>query len=313
MTDLGEAPRRILVIRHGALGDFVLSTGPFRAIRSHHLADTITLLTTAPFKELAKNSRLFNDVWIDSRPGVFAPRKWIALHRRLRDGQFQRVYDLQTSGRSSFYFRLFGTPKPEWSGIAPGASHRHTNPRRTSMHTLERQREQLEVSGISHVPPSNLDWMTGDLAKFPLRRPYALLVPGGSAHRPEKRWSAAHFTELAGRLDAAGLRPVVLGTASENALGRQIADVGGLNLTGQTTLEDIAALARGATIAVGNDTGPMHMAAAVRCRSIVLFSDASDPALCAPRGGHVLVIQIPKLGNLSVDEVARPALEVLDQ
>ena len=126
MTDLAQAPRRILVIRHGALGDFVLSIGPFRAIRSHHLADHITLLTTAPFRELAETSGLFNDVWIDSRPGVFPAWKWIALRRHLRDGQFHRVYDLQTSGRSSFYFRLLGTPRPEWSGIASGASHRCT-------------------------------------------------------------------------------------------------------------------------------------------------------------------------------------------
>ncbi|MBT3396405.1 MAG: ADP-heptose--LPS heptosyltransferase, partial [Alphaproteobacteria bacterium] len=85
VNDLGQPPRRILVIRHGALGDFVLSTGPFRAIRSHHLADHITLLTTSPFKELAETSGLFNDVWIDSRPSAFAPWKWFALRRQLRD------------------------------------------------------------------------------------------------------------------------------------------------------------------------------------------------------------------------------------
>jgi len=176
------------------------------------------------------------------------------------------------------------------------------------MHTLERQREQLAVAGIRNVPPPNLDWVTVDLAKFALRRPYALLVPGGSAHRLQKRWPAAHYAELAGRLSAAGLRPVVLGTAAEQALGQEIAGSGGLDLTGQTDLADIAELARGATVAVGNDTGPMHMAAAVGCRSVVLFSNASDPALCAPRGDHVLAIQISILAELSVDEVARPAL-----
>ena len=308
MTGLGTAPRRILVIRHGALGDFVLSTGPFRAIRAHHLADQVTLLTTAPFEKLAVTSGLFNHVWTDPRPSAFAPRKWWALGRRLRAGGFSRVYDLQTSRRSSFYFRLFGPPKPEWSGIAPSASHQHTNPRRTSMHTLERQREQLAVAGISHVPPPNLDWVTADLAKFALRPPYALLVPGGSGHRPQKRWPAAHYADLAGRLSAAGLRPVVLGTSAEQALGQEIAGSSGLDLTGQTDLADIAELARGAKVAVGNDTGPMHMAAAAGCRSVVLFSNASDPALCAPRGDHVLAIQISTLAELSVDEVARPAL-----
>ncbi len=308
MNDLGQPPRRILVIRHGALGDFILSVGPFMAIRSHHLADHITLLTTPPFHDFAQSSGLFNEVWTDTRPSVWAPWNWLALGRRLRDGGFDRVYDLQTSGRSGLYFRLMGSPKPEWSGIVPGASHCHTNPGRVHMHTLDRQAEQLAVAGISHVLRASLDWATSDLGKFPLRPPFALLVPGGSAHRPEKRWPAAHFADLAGRLAAAGLRPVVLGTAQEGYLGQQIAGTGGLDLTGQTDLADIAELARSAAVAVGNDTGPMHIAAAVGCRSVVLFSDASDPALCAPRGAGVLVIQMPDLARLTVDQVAGPAL-----
>ena len=65
--------RRILVIKHGALGDFVLATGPFTAIRAHHLGDNVTLLTTPPYVELARQSRLRN------RPelGRFGQRKII--------------------------------------------------------------------------------------------------------------------------------------------------------------------------------------------------------------------------------------------
>lgn len=308
MIDLGQPPKRILVIRHGALGDFILSVGPFMAIRSHHLADHITLLTTPPLHDLAQSSGLFNQVWTDTRPSVFAPWSWLALRRRLREGGFARVYDLQTSRRSGLYFRLMGTPKPEWSGIVPGASHRHTNPGRVRMHTLDRQAEQLAIAGIGHVPRANLDWAASDLRKFPLRPPFALLMPGGSAHRLDKRWPVAHFADLAGRLAGAGLRPVVLGTPQERSLGQQIAGAGGLDLTGQTDLADIAELSRSAAVAVGNDTGPMHIAAAAGCRSVVLFSDASDPALCAPRGDKVLVIQMPDLARLTVDEVAGPAL-----
>ena len=47
---------RILVIRLGALGDFVQSFGPFSAIRAHHPEARITLLTTAPFADLARRS-----------------------------------------------------------------------------------------------------------------------------------------------------------------------------------------------------------------------------------------------------------------
>jgi ADP-heptose:LPS heptosyltransferase len=56
-------------------------------------------------------------------------------------------------------------------------------------------------------------------------------------------------------------------------------------------------------VAVGNDTGPMHLIAAAGCSSVVLFSADSDPALCAPRG-KVAVLRRPDLAQLTVDEVA---------
>ena len=75
------------------------------------------------------------------------------------------------------------------------------------------------------------------------------------------------------------------------------------DLTGKTSFAQIAALAREAAFAVGNDTGPMHLIAAAGCVSVVLFSDESDPALCAPRG-KVTILRRPELAALTVDEVA---------
>ena len=76
-----------------------------------------------------------------------------------------------------------------------------------------------------------------------------------------------------------------------------------LNLTGRTTLLELGGLMRGARLAVGNDTGPMHLAAAVGVRCVVLFSADSDPALTAPRG-DVTVLAEPNLADLPVDRVA---------
>src|SRR5215471_14975786 len=61
----------ILVIKHGALGDFVQAMGAAAAIRAHHQGAEITLLTTAPFADLARSSPYFDQVWIDERPGRF--------------------------------------------------------------------------------------------------------------------------------------------------------------------------------------------------------------------------------------------------
>jgi len=300
------AKDRVLVIKLGALGDFVQAFGPFAAIRRHHADAHVTLLTTAPFADLARASRLFDDVWIDARPKAIEMAGWLALRRRLRDGGFKRIYDLQTSDRSSFYFRLFWPgPYPEWSGIAKGCSHPHANPWRDFMHTVERQAEQLKMAGIDRVPSPDLAWMQADAARFGLPSRFALLVPGGALHRPAKRWPAARFGALAAWLADRGVQPVLLGLASEADVVAAVraACPNALSVAGATSLFDIAALARRAALAVGNDTGPMHLIAAAGCPSVVLFSNDSDPALCAPRGDRVTVLRRERLDALAVEDV----------
>jgi ADP-heptose:LPS heptosyltransferase len=297
-----HAPRRILVIKHGALGDIVLATGPFAAIRRDHKGAEITLLTTQPFADWLGRSSYFDRVWIDARPAAWQIGGWLALRRRLIGGNFDRVYDLQTSQRSSRYFHLFPRRgRPQWSGIARGCSHPDPDPDRDRKHTLDRQRGQLAACGIAPVPPPDLAWAEADVTRFALGANFVLLVPGGAAHRPDKRWPIAHYQELARWAAARGLQPVVLGGAGERALGDaiRIAEPSAIDLTGATGLDDLASLARRARWAVGNDTGPMHLAAATGCRAIVLFSSASDPDLTAPRGAGVTVLRRSDLAGLA--------------
>lgn len=303
---MSAAPRRILVIKLSALGDFVQAFAPFAAIRRAHPGAHITLLTTKPYADLAGRSPWFDQVWIDDRPKAWQLRKVARLRTRLRSGRFDRVYDLQTSDRSSGYLRLMGGPGAvEWSGIARGCSHPHANPARDSMHTLDRQAEQLRMAGIAEVPPPDLAWMDADISGFGLPARFVLLVPGGAPHRPDKRWPSARYAELATMLAAEGLTPVVLGTAAERAEAEAIAAAcpEARSLVGRTSLVEIAALARRATAAVGNDTGPMHLIATAGCPSVVLFSHASDPALCAPRGRAVTVLRRDDLADLAPDLV----------
>ena len=296
---------RILVIKHGALGDFVLATGPFRAIRAQHPQAHITLLTTSPFARLGEASGLFDAVWVDDKPKAWAVPRRLALRRRLRLGGFIRVYDLQTSARSSSYFRLFGAPRPEWSGIAAGCSHPHTNPQRNTMHTIERQAEQLAGAGIDTVPLPDVAWLNTPFDQFSLPPRFVLMVPGGAAHRPEKRWPASAYAELAATLAARGVVPMLLGSSAEEVVLAQIGEACSevRNLCGQTGFAEIAALARGAVGAVGNDTGPMHLIAAAGCPSLVLFSAASNPDITAPRGPDVGILHDARLDALPVSRV----------
>ncbi len=297
---------RILVIKLGALGDVVQATGPMAAIRAHHPDAHITLLTSKPYAGFLEASGWFDEIWIDERPNWKNWRAWFRLRARLRRGKFDRIYDLQTSDRSSGYFHLMlPGRRPEWSGVAKFASHPHANRKRDDMHTVDRQAEQLNMAGIADVPPPNLDWATADISRYGLTAPYVLLVPGGSAHRPEKRWPVGRFTELARRLVAKGVTPVLIGAGPDAHATGTVASFcdGAVDLTADTSFAEIAALARGAAGAVGNDTGPMHLIATAGCPSVSLFSFASDPALCAQKGPDVTIIRKDMLDEVSVDEV----------
>jgi ADP-heptose:LPS heptosyltransferase len=291
----------VLVIRHGALGDIVLTFPAFEAIRRAHAGDVVVALTTAGFAGFLEKSPWFDEVMVDAKPEAWDLPGLMALRRQLRG--FDVVYDLQTSSRSARYFALAG--KPKWSGISVGCCWPHDNPKRVFLHSRERIAEQLKVAGILALPAPDLGWLWGGLEKFRLPAKYAVLVPGASAHRPEKRWPEQKFGALAVQL---AMPAVVVGGPDEAKLAGVIKSFAQktVDLTGKTDLLELAAVVAGAALAVGNDTGPMHLAAAFGVASVVLFSGASDPALTCPRypdGGWPSVLQAPHLSGVSVPQV----------
>jgi len=311
---------RILVIKLSALGDFVLALAAMKKIRQAHAKAHITLLTTPPFEALAKICPYFNAVDTGGRPQSFT--EWMALRKRIKAANYDRVYDLQTSAHSNRIFQSLRPGPPAWSGIAVGCSLPHRNPLRNGMHTLERQADQLMYAGIwddapiepGTAPPPDLSWVMKRAAtERPVPganrpRPYVIFVPGGSAHRMDKRWPVEKYAELARILYGRGFDIVVVGGPQETELAHQIqrATPRARDLTGRTDFASIAILGAKAALAVGNDTGPLHLAAAGGAPTIVLFSKASDPALSAPRG-RVAILQAENLADLPVAQVAQAA------
>ena len=305
-TTAPRSPRRILIIKLGALGDFVQALGPMPEIRRQHAGDKITLLTTPRYAELASQTQLFDDVLIDSRPKALDLRGWYTLRRRLRRLGFDRVYDFQTSDRSGIYGWLFRPGKmPEWSGIVWRCSHPHANKKRDRQHTMDRQAEQLLMAGI--YPVSLTPWLpaAGSLPAAVAGTRFAMLIPGSSPRHLAKRWPAQHYGELARKLKDAGYLPVLVGVHGEAELGRAISHLcpEAMDLIGRTDVAALAALAKAAALTVGNDTGATHVAAAGGNPVVVMFSQNSDPRLCAPRGKLVRVLMEPELADLSVERV----------
>ncbi len=313
----------ILVIKLGALGDFIQAYRAMTAIRAYHRDEKLVLLTIPSQRELAEAFGLFDDIWTDTRPKLLNVPGWLALARRINGARFSRIYDLQANSRTGFYFRLTRPPFSfrgvEWSGIAPGCSHPHANPDRTTLHNLERQADQLLHAGIdaSWYPPLDTSWVQEDISQFGLAgTPYVLMVPGSAPAHPFKRWPADHYAELARQLVAEGCRPVVVGTRSEQDACAEIAAVSPqvLDLCGRSPIMTVMALARDAAGAVGNDTGPMHLIATMGCPSVVLFSGHTNPRNTRPRGpfeGPGAAVPSPGVDPVTVTVLRRDDLAEL--
>lgn len=305
---------RILVIKLSALGDFILALGAMEAIRRHHKDAHMTLLTTQPFFDIAWRSGYFNDVIVDSRPKFYEVREWYFLFRRLSQGCFSRVYDLQMNRRTKIYRRLF-LEKPEWSGVIEGSPLFYPNPQWRQLHAFRRHQEVLKAAGIDVRLP-DLSWMAADVGLFKLAKPYVLLIPGSAPLHPEKRWPAVRYGALGLRLIKQGYHVAVLGTQAEaDVVARVVKSCPGIvDLSGQTSLYDIATLARGAAVTVGNDTGPTHLTAAAGCPTVALFcTGVSSPERSAPVGKCVRTMQAEDLRDISMDAVYKTCLQALDQ
>ena len=319
----GDTARRVLIIKLSALGDFVLALGAIKAVRRHHPSAEITLLTTPPFEDFAAASPYVDHVETDGRPADIKGTR--ALLRRIRKASYDIVYDFQTSGRTANYFKAMNLPgrsPPLWSGHASGCAFYHDNPRRGSMHSIDRLAEQLTIAGVGPeggwtpetTPMPDLSWVRPALgdpprlqpAYFGLSEPYMLLIPGASAHRTAKRWPEERYGALATRIADAGVQPVVIGGTAEGKIAHAIArmEPRTKNIVTRTDLFQIVSLAQQALFVVGNDTGPMHMATLSGAPGVALFAtNESDPDQAAPRGALVTLVHAPVLEQVGLDVV----------
>jgi ADP-heptose:LPS heptosyltransferase len=341
----GDTLKRVLVIKLGALGDFMQALGAMRVVRATHPSARITLLTTEPFEAFAKACPYFDIVEADGRPRDLKGKA--DLIRRLRGAGYDMVYDFQNNDRTAQYFAAMSGKKPLWSGAANGASHQHKNSNRAEMHNFDRLAEQLLHAGLTpkqagdptgwvigqDLVPS-LDWVRPAFRDpprfqpefFNLYGPYMLLIPGSSADHPEKRWPGERFAQIAKWVADVGITPVILGTKAEAEVGNQIMKLEprSKSVIGRTDLFQLATLSQRAVMAIGGDTGPMHLAAAARAPGICLFAQEWTDSMAnnlhsvhnpqtrlgraAPRGGPMIVLYAASLDALSTDDVKYAAL-----
>ncbi len=301
---------KILIIKLSALGDFMQSLGLMRAIKNHHPNAHITLLTTKPFKDFAEKCGYFDDIIIDTRPKFYEIKNIIFLKNKLVNKNFTHIYDLQNNNRTSLYNKFF-SKKIKWIGRIKGVFSKKKP--KQDKHAFQRHKETLEQAGIKNIEIDRLEWMKEDISSFSLKEPYIIFVAGCAPQHPQKRWSKEKYGELACKLVSEGYQIILLGTASEEDINKAINEIcpQALNLTGKTSLFQIASIAHGAAGAVGNDTGPMHIIGPTGCPTLALFSSSSNPICHAPLGNNISTIQEDDLEKLEVDKVLKAIKSIL--
>lgn len=309
---------RILVIKMGPVRDFVLALPAMERIRQAHAGGRITLLTAPVFDAFARATGLFNDVLAPMPPG--SPTGWLGLAGAVRAGRHQRIYDLETSAGSGLLFQALRPFPPAWSGTAAGCSLSHRNPRRTSMHPLERRADQLRDAGIwpdapvepGSAPEPDLSFLLSrPETRAPVQsRPVVVLAPGGLDKT--LLWPVERYAELGRAFSDQGYDIVVAGRPEDAGLARAIQRQVGRarDLTGRSDLLPLAALTARAHLVVGGDPDIMQVAAAASIGAIMPLPNRIDPATVAPRG-HVTVLTADNLADLAPASILQVAPAVL--
>ena len=189
-----------------------------------------------------------------------------------------------------------------WTGAREGAwvayTHRIATPT-LDVHAVDRYLWLGPLLGLPEGPPDSripLPVEAGERVEGLLRehgvsgRPFAVLVPGTLWET--KHWHLEGFAQVARHLAATGRAVVLAGSAKERARCRAVAAAcpGACDLSGQTTLTELAALIQRAAVCVTNDSGSMHLAVALG-RPVVSVFGPTDPVWIGPYGRPGAVVR----------------------
>ncbi len=295
----------ILIIKLGSLGDVVQAEGLYRDIRAHHPDALITVMTSPPYRDFFERCPWVDQVLLDPRKARWNLAAMLDLRAKMRAVKADMVYDLQQSRRTSFYYRWF-MADVDWMGKAPGCKFQFPNPPHRC--AMDQYADQLACLGIpnGNALKPDLGWMADEveplLREAGLCTPYVVLVPGSSKGHKNKRWP--HYRELAIFLTLHGLAAVIVPGPDE----RTTFD----SFTGATVLKrddcclDYFALAgviKNAAFVVGNDTGPMHIAAHLQRFGLVLFNKPSTAQKTGMQHSRLNWLQSDNLHTLPLARV----------
>jgi len=300
-------PRNICIIKPSSLGDVVHCLPILPALRALFPSSQITWVVNASFRDLLDSHPHLDRVIAYERGGSgISSRGATATSRlcvRLLREKYDLTIDLQGLLRSGLM--TAATRARVRVGMADareGARWFYTDrvaAPRLGLHAVDRVLRVVGALGLAeiepsfHISPHEQDrlWAREVLASVP--RPRLILNLG--ARWLTKRWPPEHFAEIARRAVVefgAGL--VCVGARVDLPLAERLRDrlapLPVLDLSGRTTLLQLAALAQESDLFVSNDTGPLHLAAAAGARVVGIYT-CTNPRLTGPYGPDVTTVQ----------------------
>ncbi len=291
---------KILILKPSSLGDVVQSLPVLRLLKQHYRnAEIFWWIETRNAALLEGDPDLAGIFHFDRRRWG-TPWHWGDIWKgisELREQKFDLVIDLQALARSAavgwFSNAKLFVGLHDWRELAPGYYDINVPRPTPDTHAVDWYLETLRALDVP--VHSNFDWMpirervaaeVAALWNLNDGRKTIALLPG--ARWENKRWPAAHFRALVGQLKKSNpdFRFVVLGATADVPLAREIisaAPESCLDLTTRTSLPQTVEVLRASSLVVTNDTGPMHMAAALRKPVVALFGPTA-PTRTGPYG-----------------------------
>ncbi len=277
-----KADAKILVIQTAFIGDVVLVTPVFHALRRHWPAAKVhAVVIPSAFPILQHNPNIDRILVYDKHQQNSGPTGLLKLARQLYREAYDIVLAPHRSMRTALLVRMSGAPVRIGFDLNSGGScYSHRVTYQKSMHEVDRNLSLLQPLGIvaGRIAPEiftsepERQQVSHLLNDSRTQQPLIALAPGSVW--PTKRWPESHFIELAQALVGAGYSLCLLGGTQDHDLCARIAAAcpgRAVNTAGLLSLPASTELIRRCRLLVSNDSAPLHLASAAGTPTLALF------------------------------------------
>ena len=309
----------ILIIKHGSLGDIAQACGAIQDISENHKNDQIHLLTTKPYFELFKKNPFIHNVILDKRLSKFNLIYLYQLTRTLKNFNFEKIYDLQNSSRTTFYKNIL-FPKAKSNKWSSSETTLPTNIPKVEFDknpVLDRFEHQLKTSGLNtlNVMKPDFSWSCTDIDNIKndnKLKEYILLFPFCSAHLDVKKWPYYNeLIELIKNRFNDKYKIVVAPGPYEINDAKNIHAISILDQNEALNIPQLSTLIKESSFVLANDTGPAHMSAHLGVKGLTLFGKHTTAFKVSIERENFKAIQVDDLNKLSAEKVFERMFRVL--